>query len=499
MSRSTRFSHSSNRIKAESPLHIGVNSEIISKNKDDLSRSNSRISSASIPATPRSEEEILQSTNLKCFSFNELKTATRNFRPDSVVGEGGFGAVFKGWIDEHSLAPARPGTFTTMAHEAGMFVVPQTIGHVLCPKCGILMTTNAANMCVKCLASEVDITDGLQKHRLKLKDVRLVHAEFVWTEPNSMRMIVRLRIQKEVLRGAVLEKAYEVLYVEHRQMCESYSRSQANPDQWVAAVQLRQHVRHRRAFFYLEQLILKHDAAAQAIWIKQMDHGIDFFFSSRSHGVKFIEFVGKVAPLDPSTLRYCFLDADRYWRTLFKCLLSSRQLVEYIVLDIDVISLEVNVPGSRTHLGHLLNPGDYALGYDLYGANNNDSELDKYKGLVLPDAILIKKSYEETCQRKCGKSHSWKLKFLNMEIDNSTRGRLEPEKMNSEHEEFLRDLEENPELRFNISLYCNKEYWPLEVASMTDRDDAPMPLEELLDELDISDDGEDAGDDGMRE
>ncbi|GAB4860301.1 hypothetical protein Ancab_011781 [Ancistrocladus abbreviatus] len=53
---------------------------------------------------------------------------------------------------------------SAMAHKAGMFVVPQTIGHVLCPKCGILMTTNAANMCVKCLASEVDITDGLQKH-----------------------------------------------------------------------------------------------------------------------------------------------------------------------------------------------------------------------------------------------------------------------------------------------------------------------------------------------
>ncbi|GAB4833811.1 hypothetical protein Ancab_032060 [Ancistrocladus abbreviatus] len=105
----------SNRIKAESPLHTGVNSKIISKNKDDLSRSNSRISSASIPATPRSEEEILQSTNLKCFSFNELKTATRNFRPDSVVGEGGFGAVFKGWIDEHSLAPARPGTGMVIA------------------------------------------------------------------------------------------------------------------------------------------------------------------------------------------------------------------------------------------------------------------------------------------------------------------------------------------------------------------------------------------------
>ncbi|CAN1846815.1 Probable serine/threonine-protein kinase PBL10, partial [Linum perenne] len=30
------------------------------------------------------------------FTFSNLKLATRNFRPDSVVGEGGFGSVFKG-------------------------------------------------------------------------------------------------------------------------------------------------------------------------------------------------------------------------------------------------------------------------------------------------------------------------------------------------------------------------------------------------------------------
>ncbi|KAE8680454.1 Protein kinase APK1B [Hibiscus syriacus] len=36
--------------------------------------------------------------------------ATRNFRPDSVLGEGGFGSVFKGWIDENSSAATKPGT-----------------------------------------------------------------------------------------------------------------------------------------------------------------------------------------------------------------------------------------------------------------------------------------------------------------------------------------------------------------------------------------------------
>lgn len=510
-----------------------------------------------------------------------------------------------------------------MAQDAGMFMVPQTVGSVLCCKCGIPMAPNAANMCVTCLRSEVDITEGLQKHvtishcpececylqpprtwikaqleskelltfcvkRLKnLNRVRLVNAEFIWTEPHSKRIKVKLKVQKEVLNGAILEQSYVVEYVQQDHMCDSCSRVQANPDQWVAAVQLRQHVTHRRTFFYLEQLILKHDAAAQAIRIKQMDQGIDFFFGNRSHAVKFVEFVGKVAPvrsrhdkqlvshdpksnnynykytfsveispvcredliclppkvavslgnlgplvictkvtnsialLDPFTLRHCFLDADQYWRSSFNSLLTSRQLVEYIVLDVEVVSSGVNVGGSkyvladaqvarvsdfgkndtifsiRTHLGHLLNPGDYALGYDLYSANTNDMELDKYKGLVVPETILIKKSYEEKRLRKRSKHRSWKLKSLDMEVDDS-KGRTDQERMNNEYEEFLRDLEENPELRFNISLYRDKDYQPSEMASVTDGEDVPsVPLDELLADLDLSDDEE--GDDGMRE
>lgn len=72
-------------------------------------------SSASTLPTPRTEGEILSSPNLKAFSFNELKNATRNFRPDSLLGEGGFGYVFKGWIDEHTLAAARPGSGMVVA------------------------------------------------------------------------------------------------------------------------------------------------------------------------------------------------------------------------------------------------------------------------------------------------------------------------------------------------------------------------------------------------
>lgn len=69
----------------------------------------------SVPPTARSQEEILESPNLKSFSFNDVKLATRNFRPDSVLGEGGFGCVFKGWINEDTFAAAKAGTGLVIA------------------------------------------------------------------------------------------------------------------------------------------------------------------------------------------------------------------------------------------------------------------------------------------------------------------------------------------------------------------------------------------------
>ncbi|CAA0822278.1 Protein kinase 2B- chloroplastic [Striga hermonthica] len=66
-------------------------------------------------STPRSEAEILSSPHVKAFTFNELRNATRNFRPDSLLGEGGFGYVFKGWIDEHTLTASRPGSGLVIA------------------------------------------------------------------------------------------------------------------------------------------------------------------------------------------------------------------------------------------------------------------------------------------------------------------------------------------------------------------------------------------------
>lgn len=67
------------------------------------------------PYTPRGEEELLSKSQLRKFNYSDLKVATRNFRPDSLLGEGGFGCVFKGWVDEHGTAPVKPGTGLTVA------------------------------------------------------------------------------------------------------------------------------------------------------------------------------------------------------------------------------------------------------------------------------------------------------------------------------------------------------------------------------------------------
>lgn len=66
-------------------------------------------------STSKLEEELKVASRLRKFTFNDLKLATRNFRPESLLGEGGFGCVFKGWIEENGTAPVKPGTGLTVA------------------------------------------------------------------------------------------------------------------------------------------------------------------------------------------------------------------------------------------------------------------------------------------------------------------------------------------------------------------------------------------------
>lgn len=202
---------------------------------------------------------------------------------------------------------------------------------ILCCECGIAIEPNPANMCVACLRTQVDITEGIPKQatihfcrgcdryfqpptdwihcalesrellqlclkKLKgLNRVKLIDAGFVWTEPHSKRIKVKLTVQGEVLGGAVLQQVFIVEYTIAHQMCDDCHRTEAK-DYWKALVQVRQRAENKKTFYYLEQLILKHKAHDNTLGIKPIHEGIDFFFSTEAHARRMVDFLNTVIP-----------------------------------------------------------------------------------------------------------------------------------------------------------------------------------------------------------
>ncbi|XP_061968030.1 probable serine/threonine-protein kinase PIX13 isoform X2 [Populus nigra] len=93
-------SRSSSQCKAKEDDKFGMGME--KKGKDEIAMISAAASGQIILAP-------------KLFTLAELKSATRNFKPNTVLGEGGFGRVFKGWVDEKTYAPAKVGTGMAVA------------------------------------------------------------------------------------------------------------------------------------------------------------------------------------------------------------------------------------------------------------------------------------------------------------------------------------------------------------------------------------------------
>ncbi|KAL6597464.1 hypothetical protein ACP70R_046904 [Stipagrostis hirtigluma subsp. patula] len=64
-------------------------------------RNSSDISDPSTPWTIEDAKNIAIYNNVIAFTLFELETITKSFRTDYILGEGGFGTVYKGYIDEN--------------------------------------------------------------------------------------------------------------------------------------------------------------------------------------------------------------------------------------------------------------------------------------------------------------------------------------------------------------------------------------------------------------
>ena len=70
--------------------------------------------------------------------------------------------------------------------------------------------------------------------------VKLVDAGFVWTEPHSRRIKVKLTVQAEVMNGAILQQTFVVEYVVEPHMCMDCTRANTNTSIWTACAQVLQ-------------------------------------------------------------------------------------------------------------------------------------------------------------------------------------------------------------------------------------------------------------------
>lgn len=105
-------------------------------------------------------------------------------------------------------------------------------------------------------------------------------AVWIWTEAHSQRLQIKVTIQKEVVNGAILQQATIVEFVIRNQQCKNCQSYYAQ-GVWQAVVQVRQHVPHKRTFYYLEQLLLKNNAHEDCLQITVSVITLTFLFVLR--------------------------------------------------------------------------------------------------------------------------------------------------------------------------------------------------------------------------
>ncbi|XP_031382563.1 probable serine/threonine-protein kinase PBL17 isoform X2 [Punica granatum] len=85
------------------PVATGTSELKTSPTEAELSRKMKSSGSGSIPSAPKNVKDLQESpvnNNVDIFTYEEMRLATKHFRPDLIIGEGGFGIVYKGVIDD---------------------------------------------------------------------------------------------------------------------------------------------------------------------------------------------------------------------------------------------------------------------------------------------------------------------------------------------------------------------------------------------------------------
>lgn len=187
------------------------------------------------------------------------------------------------------------------------------------------MAPTNSMMCIPCLQNEVDITQDITRtavvpycnrcsrfcHSQKwlkaefesrelmhicmkkirgLNTVKILDANFLYTEHHSKRIKLKLTVQKEVAKQTILQQDVVTEFVVQYTQCEDCCQAFTTFN-WAGQVQVRQATDHKRTFYYLEQCILQAQEYTKISNIKEVPNGLDFQFASLKNAQRFAAFV----------------------------------------------------------------------------------------------------------------------------------------------------------------------------------------------------------------
>ena len=113
-------------------------------------------------------------------------------------------------------------------------------------------------------------------------------------------------------------------------------------------------------------------------------------------------------------------------------------------------------------------------------------ESKQYSGTI-PDVLLVKKKY---AQRKKNKKNNrnWKLRRMAREESDMKPRKQDLDRDEIDYEQFLQDVEADPELRQGLNLYRNHQQREADAMSEMETDDGEddgmtIPMDQLIDEM----------------
>ena len=224
------------------------------------------------------------------------------------------------------------------------------------------------------------------------KKVKIIDSNFIYTEPHSKIIKIKISIQKEVEKN-ILSQNLIIEFKEKWNLCRDCQKLQT-PHTWSSCVQIRQRVPHKKTMLYLEQIILKNKMQKSSLYFEEANDGFDFFFSTRRAGEIFSNWIATVVPskityhkkyvslststftylvdvanvakydlfildkdsykklggigpllictrlssrtifIDPRTFNHLYLDGNTFFKYKFNPFCNSNQLTEFLVLDV---------------------------------------------------------------------------------------------------------------------------------------------------------------------